>query len=121
MKKTGIILLIYSLMVLAGGILGHIQKGSQASLISGIVFGSLLLGNSLWMLKTKSVRSLYLALFLSFMIDGFFTFRFLKTQLFYPAGLMCMVTLGVIFVLVIQVRQLLKKAQEEPGSGSGPK
>lgn len=109
MKKTALILFTYAFIILIGGIAGYTGKGSHASLISGLLFGLLLIGNSLWMLKTKKLSSIYTALFLTFFLDGFFTLRWIKTKHFIPSGIICLISLMVIFLLVSAARQHLKK------------
>ena len=109
MKKTSMVLLFFGLMVLVGGMIGHLTKGSQASLIAGGISGVLLLCNSFWMFKKESMASLYSALALTFVLDAFFTFRFAKTHSFFPSGAMSLVSLSIIFFLVTQARKILKK------------
>lgn len=111
MKKTAYIFLIYSILVLIGGYIGHL-KGSQASLIAGSISGALLLANAFWMFKGK-INSLYTALMLTFVLDAFFTYRFVKTHAFMPGGMMSLISFGVMFILVTQVSRSLKKTRTE--------
>ena len=39
MKAPGIVILVYGLLVLGGGIIGYTASGSMASVIAGGVFG----------------------------------------------------------------------------------
>jgi uncharacterized membrane protein (UPF0136 family) len=108
MKNSAIILLIYAILVLVGGLIGHFVKGSQASLIAGLSFGLLLLANAIWMFKGKRA-SLYSALALIFVLDGFFTYRFAKTHAFFPSGAMSLLSLLLIFVMAMSLSRSLKK------------
>lgn len=104
MKITGIIVLLYALLILVGGIFGHQEKGSIASLVSGLVFGILLLGTALATFK-KKIWGEFSALILIFILDGFFTYRFIKTQSFLPAGLLSLISLGVLLLLALIIKK----------------
>lgn len=99
------IVLIYAILILVGGIVGHIKAGSFASLISGIVFGLLLLGCSIALFAKKKWGP-YAALIVTFVLDGFFTFRFLKTHVFMPAGLLSLISLIVLIYLAKSISKL---------------
>jgi uncharacterized membrane protein (UPF0136 family) len=93
-----LIVLIYSILVLVGGWIGHLKTGSMASLISGLTAGSLLLvaaGGMFW----KRRWGTYSALLLTLILDGFFTYRFLITHKFMPAGLLSLISLVVLLLL----------------------
>jgi len=98
------IVLIYALAILLGGIAGHAQSGSAASLISGIVFGVLLLGAAAAMFCKKPWGA-YCALVLAFVLDGFFTWRYLHTLKFFPPGLFSLVSLAVVVALALSIRR----------------
>lgn len=107
MKKSSLIVAGYGIFVLIGGIMGHIKAGSQASLISGIVFGVLLLLSSLAMYKEKRF-GYFLAVGLAFFLDAFFTYRFTLTHSFFPSGMM---SLASLFVAVLLLFRHKKKAK----------
>lgn len=109
MRKTALIVSFYALLVVSGGVMGYLSKGSLPSLLGGIGMGIPLGVISLWMFKRKSVNSLYWALCLTFLLDAFFTVRTLKTGSMFPSGIMCIASLMLIFVLVMRVRRALKK------------
>src|ERR1700675_947168 len=92
------VILFYALIVLIGGIIGYAQASSVASLISGIVFGSLLLGCVIAIFAKKRWGA-YAALITTFVLDGFFTFRFLKYHKFMPSGLMSIISFAVLVYL----------------------
>lgn len=109
MRKTAWIILLYSLFILVGGIMGHVRSGSRASLISGLVFGILLLGSS-GLIFLKKTIGYWTALVLSIALEGFFTWRFAKTLNFMPAGLLSLMSLAVIIILAFKIRKRLKAA-----------
>jgi uncharacterized membrane protein (UPF0136 family) len=108
MKKMGWIVFLFGVLVFVGGFMGYLSKKSLPSLMSGIIFGVLLIANSLWIFKNK-IAALYTALALSFVLDGFFTFRFVQKQQFFPSGLMSILSLVIIFSIVWEIRGKLKK------------
>lgn len=107
MKKSSLIVASYAILVLIGGIIGHIKAGSKASLISGITFGVLLLLLSLAMYKEKRY-GYYLALGLAFFLDAFFTYRFTLTHAFFPSGMMSLLSLFVAVLLLFRHKKKAK-------------
>ncbi len=95
------ILLFYSLIVLAGGLIGFFKAGSTASLVAGLVFGLPLLICALF---SKKKWGPYLALILTFFLDAFFTQRYLKTFQFMPSGLLSLLSLGILIFLAISIK-----------------
>ncbi len=92
------IVLIYAVVILIGGIMGHIKANSLASLLCGLIFGLLLLGAAI-ALFAKRKWAPYVALALTFILDGFFTYRFLKTHAFMPSGMLALVSFAVLVYL----------------------
>lgn len=105
MKKLAIIVLIYALIILVGGIMGHIKAGSTASLITGISSGILLFVCSagIFFNKRWGVLGSFLCVFL---LDAFFFFRLLSTQKFFPSGAMSLLSLAVLVIMVVMLRRL---------------
>jgi uncharacterized membrane protein (UPF0136 family) len=107
MKLTAGIVFVYGLIILIGGLIGHYQAGSKASLICGLVFGMLMLICAWGILKGKS--SIYfVALILTLILDGVFTYRFAKTLHFFPAGFMSLVSLAVLIIIALEIRKKQK-------------
>ena len=107
MKLSLWVVLIYADIVLLGGVLGYLQAGSKISLAAGLLFGISLNFCALQMFKKKMMAT-YIALLLIFLLDGFFTFRFIKSLQFMPAGLMSLISLAVILTMVCQLRREAK-------------
>lgn len=112
MRATGTIILLYGLIILVGGFFGHYKSGSNASLISGLVFGILLLGSAYATFKKKPLGE-YAALVLTFILDGFFTYRYITGRQFLPAGLLCLISLFVLFILAMILKRRLDKAPKK--------
>ena len=103
MKGPGIVILLFGLLVLGGGIIGCITAGSMASLIAGSVFGLGLLGSGLGVCKRKKL-GFVLAPLLTLLLTAFFTYRFVQSGEFIPTGLVAGLGL-VTFVLYFALRR----------------
>ena len=107
MKVTATIVFVYGLLIAMGGIMGYLKGGSHISLISGSLFGIALL-ISAYLISKKQLAAQYVALGLTFVLDGIFTYRFAKTLHFFPAGFLSLVSLAVLIVLALKIRRTLK-------------
>lgn len=87
--------------------MGHIKAGSTVSLISGSVFGLLLVLASFGMFRDHLLPA-YFSLILTLILDAIFTYRWLLTFKFMPSGLMSLITLGVLIALLVLLRSYLK-------------
>ncbi|MCB1083607.1 MAG: TMEM14 family protein, partial [Simkania sp.] len=105
LKTIGIITLIYSLLVFSGGVMGFVMKQSTPSLVAGSLFGLSLLFSSI---KTMTYHrwGLIMTFVLILALDTFFSYRFLTTQKFFPAGMMLLLTTSVIIIQIFQLRKL---------------
>ncbi len=93
-----ILTLIYGILAIVGGAIGYKQAGSQASLISGLVSGLLLLIGA-YLLFGGSLSGALLAGVVSSVLVIVFSIRLAKTRKFMPAGLM--IILGVINLIAL--------------------
>jgi hypothetical protein len=108
MKKTGSLVLIYGVVVLVGGLIGHYKSQSMASLISGITFGTLLILSGLALIKKKHWAQ-WIALSLAFLLDAFFSWRFAQTLKFFPSGLMSVISLAMVAIIALRMHMYYKK------------
>ncbi len=99
---TAYIVLIYGILVAAGGVMGYARSRSMPSLISGLLFGILLIGCSAFMLN-DDIRATYVALVFSLALSAIFFFRFRVSKRFMPAGLMIILSLAVTVTLAFSV------------------
>lgn len=98
MKLQATLLFLYGLLLLIGGIIGHFKANSPASLIAGIVFGVLAIGNAFAFFKGLS-WAYPLGFILSSFLFLFFTYRFFLSYRFMPAGLMACLSLVLLLLL----------------------
>ncbi|MES2121947.1 MAG: TMEM14 family protein [Chlamydiota bacterium] len=107
MKVTALIVCIYGILIALGGLMGFIKGHSYASLISGGSFGLALIISS-YLISKGRVAAQYVALVLTFILDGLFTFRFAKSLHFFPAGLLSLLSLAVLIVIALKIRKTRK-------------
>ena len=103
MRAPGIVILVYGLLVLGGGIIGYTTARSMASLIAGGTFGLLLLVSGLGVLRGKDMGFL-MAPILTVLLTVFFGYRFAQSGEFMPSGLM-----GVIGLVALTLYFTLRR------------
>jgi uncharacterized membrane protein (UPF0136 family) len=99
--NAGIVAIIaYGILAIGGGIMGYVKSQSQASLISGIVSGVLLLVAGAVQLGGQDWGK-FLGIAIASALVLVFIIRLVKTKKFMPAGLMIiagMATLGTVLL-----------------------
>ena len=103
MRAPGIVILLYGLLVLGGGIIGYTASGSMASLIAGSAFGLGLLASGLGVLRGKEM-GLLMAPLLTVLLTVFFGYRFAQGGELIPSGVMGVLGL-VALILYFAVRR----------------
>lgn len=107
MKVTATIVFVFGLLIALGGIMGFVKSGSQASLISGSVFGLALIVSAYFISRGK-IAAQYIALGLTFILDALFTYRYAKSLHFFPAGFLSLASLAVLIVVALKIRRTLR-------------
>lgn len=101
----GTVILIYSILVFAGGVMGFIMKNSLPSLLGGGIFGLTLVLMSV-MTFTLRKWGLYVSFALILLLDAFFSYRFVLSYKFFPSGLMLAVSTLTLVILMVQLQKL---------------
>lgn len=91
--KPEIVLWLYLVVLLAGGVYGFVKARSRISLISALVFGALLAAAALGWLGGVYAGDVILTV-----LVVVFAQRFGKTRKFMPAGLMVVLTIAALLV-----------------------
>lgn len=99
MKTAGIVVICYGIIVLLGGLIGFLTKGSVASLAAGGVSGLILIICAFGIFKRK-ILPFFGAIFLSVLLTLFFAYRFYKTGVMMPAGSMSLLSFLVCVFLL---------------------
>ena len=103
MKTKATLVLLYSLLIFAGGVIAYANVHSCASIIMATIFSVLLLGCS-WAMFCGKVTGYFGAFLLTFLLAAFFTYRFASTGKFMPPGMMAIVS-GLVLVALFALRK----------------
>lgn len=106
MNRPDLILVIYSLLLFLGGLIGYFRAGSTVSLVMSTFF-SLLLFGTLYLQKTYPEISLRLMYGLLGFLTLFFTFRAFNTGKLMPSGIVALLSL-LTLVLEVFFREKIK-------------
>ncbi len=99
MKFSAIVVLVYSILVLLGGLIGYLFANSLPSLIAGSVFGAALFASGLGLLRVSKF-AFFTALASTGILVGFFTYRYWTTGQLTPSGMMAGISI-LVFILLI--------------------
>jgi uncharacterized membrane protein (UPF0136 family) len=77
MKAPGIVILLYGLVVLGGGVIGYATAGSIPSLVAGSAFGLGLIASSVGVLRINNI-GLVAAPLLVVLLTAYFGHRFME-------------------------------------------
>jgi uncharacterized membrane protein (UPF0136 family) len=99
MQTTAIVVWIYGLLVLGGGVMGYAKAKSKPSLIMGVICGLALLaaGVAVW---RNATLGLCVSSSIAILLSLFFAIRFSRTRKFMPGGLMMILSI-VASVLIL--------------------
>ena len=97
MRAPGIVISVYGLLVLGGGIIGYTASGSMASVIAGGAFGLGLLASGVGVLRGKDMGFL-MAPILTVLLTMFFGYRFVQSGALILSGLMAALGLGTVIL-----------------------
>jgi len=96
------VVLVYALIILGGGVFAFLKVGSLMSLIASLTFGFALL---IAFLGFKRNWGPYLALILTFILDAFFTQKYLKTLQWMPTGMLSLLSLAILISLALFIKK----------------
>ena len=99
----GWLVLIYAIMVAAGGAMGYVKAGSMASLVAGVVAGLALAGGSVLMMRGSYQTGWWLSLIVTLlMLARFGSVALTKGFKLMPGGIVIIVSLIVLAALLAQ-------------------
>lgn len=107
MRFNGIVVVIYALLVVIGGMIGFIKANSVPSLVMGMTFALGLLLSAVAMVKGIK-NGYYAAIALTAILIAFFGYRYVITQQIMPAGFMSILSIVVIIALFLGNRSKIK-------------
>jgi len=101
----------YATFVLIGGLIGFLRAGSFPSLMMSGIFSILLFCCSFSIFK-KSVLGHVITLMLTSFLLVFFGFRFFQKPTFMPAGLMILLSLGMLSIFLFKAPKKTLSSQQ---------
>ena len=101
MSLGPVVLLVFGIVMILGGLMGH-RAGSKVSLISGSVSGLVLLGA--WFISRDHMAAgLWIGVGVSALLSVVFGMRLAKTGKFMPTGGLLVVSVVALVLLVYSV------------------
>lgn len=98
MKWQCIVVVVYAVFILLGGIMGYVKSHSHASLIAGSVTGVILLVSAIGIYNARTW-----GLILAFVVTSFLTFlfgyRYYNAQVLFPSGVMTILSAVTLLIL----------------------
>jgi len=98
MDAGRLVLAVYAVFMLAGGVIGFRKAGSKASLISGVGSAVVLLAACV-MVGSNPVAGFWLGAITSLLLCVAFALRLAKTGKFMPSGALLLVSLIALILL----------------------
>ncbi len=97
---TVFILVLYSGLLVAGGLMGYFTAGSLVSLVSGLLSGIAVFGASLAVMRGYR-QGFYSAMGLTIALMVLFNWRYMASGKFMPGGMMAIVSALVLVALIL--------------------
>lgn len=102
--RIGLVVLgVYAVLLIIGGVMGFVKARSRASLIAGVVSGLITIGAIVISRTSNEDGGFGIALVLAILMFLFFAPRAMTARKFMPAGLMTLASLVVIAVMVCSI------------------
>jgi uncharacterized membrane protein (UPF0136 family) len=101
LNLTPWIILIYGLLVVAGGVMGFVKAKSKASLIAGVISGNLLAMASALMLTGNAQIGWWMALVTAILLLGRFAVASMKEFKMMPNGMVIGLSIIALVVLLL--------------------
>lgn len=107
MKINAIIIFFTALITFAGGVIGYLKASSLPSLLAGLIFGVSLFTASYLTYKKRYSAQIF-ALVLLGTLTFFFTYRYLSSHKFMPAGVMIIINGFAAALLLLNFKRATK-------------
>ena len=99
-----VVLGIYGILLIVGGVMGMVKAGSRVSMIAGGIAGVVALV-SLWISLSDPATGFLVGALLALLLTGMFVNRFMATRKFMPAGMVLIMSLAVGILLLLARQQ----------------
>lgn len=105
LELAKIVLGVYGLLLIVGGITGKVKTGSTVSVIAGTASGIAAL-IAFWVSRTDPAQGLLIGMMVSLLLTGVFMGRFIRTRKFMPAGIVLILSIVVAALLAVVRNQM---------------
>ncbi len=95
-----VVLVVYAVLMIAGGIIGFRAAGSRPSLVAGVISGVLLFGAFAWS-RSYPRPGFYSATFIALLLCAVFAIRVARTRRFIPSGMMLAISIAAAVLLAL--------------------
>lgn len=98
-----IVMGVYGVLLIAGGMMGYVKSKSRVSLFAGAIAGGLCVGAT-WLSLDQPAEGFTIGSLVALLLTGVFINRFAKTRKFMPAGMILVMSaiVGVALMLIQQ-------------------
>lgn len=100
-----IVLIVYGILLISGGAMGYLQKGSVMSLGAGVIGGCVAIAAAL-IAGRAPVAGLWIGFLCALVIAAVMLIRHLNTRALMPAGLTLILSVITIFILSLALQAL---------------
>ena len=105
MNFGSVVLAVYAVLMLVGGIVGYTKGNSRPSLIAG-VGSAVLLAAAWWLSRSQQATGFWLGAAVAALLSAFFLYRLWTTGKMMPAGgLLGLSVVAVILLVVAALRR----------------
>lgn len=95
-----VILSVYGVLLIVGGMMGYVKSQSKVSLFAGAISGGLCVGAA-WLSIDQPSEGFTIGSLVAFLLAGVFINRFAKTRKIMPAAVVLVLSLVVGILLMI--------------------
>jgi uncharacterized membrane protein (UPF0136 family) len=104
MKLGQVVLLVYGLVIAAGGAWGYVSAGSTPSLAAGLVCGALVIA-SYFLSRSHLARGYKAGTGVAVVLCFLFAWRWSKSGAFMPSGMMLALSVVAVVLMGIALRR----------------
>ena len=111
-QTAQVVLGIYGMLLIVGGVMGMVKAGSLVSMIAGGISGVVALVG-LWISLSDPATGFLVGALLALLLTGMFVNRFMATRKFMPAGMVLIMSLAVGILLLLARQQAVGAEAEK--------
>ena len=107
-----VVLGVYGMLLIVGGVMGMVKAGSLVSMIAGGIAGVIALVG-LWISLSDPATGLLIGALLALLLTGMFINRFMATRKLMPAGMVLILSLAVGILMLIARQDVVEAGSQK--------